>query len=114
MRANSVRKRMETVDDEILANALKFVDKARQDGKPFFLWLNPTRMHVITHLSEKYQKMRTPENGWTIEEGGMAQLDDIVGSVKGPGTSRQSIGSGQRIINCPMRTNFVTSISSKL
>ena len=74
-------KRMETVDDEILANALKFVDKARQDGKPFFLWLNPTRMHVITHLSEKYQKMRTPENGWTIEEGGMAQLDDIVGSV---------------------------------
>jgi len=72
---------METVDDEILANALKFVDKARQDGKPFFLWLNPTRMHVITHLSEKYQKMRTPENGWTIEEGGMAQLDDIVGSV---------------------------------
>src|SRR5262245_61786260 len=34
-------KRMETVDDEILANALKFLDKARQDGKPFFLWLNP-------------------------------------------------------------------------
>jgi arylsulfatase len=38
-------------------------------------------MHVVTHLSEKYEKMRTPENGWTIEEGGMAQLDDIVGSV---------------------------------
>jgi arylsulfatase A-like enzyme len=74
-------KRMETVDDEILANALKFTDKARQDGKPFFLWLNPTRMHVITHLSEKYEKLRTPENGWAIEEAGMAQLDDIVGSV---------------------------------
>ena len=73
--------RMETVDDEILANALKFLDKARQDGKPFFLWLNPTRMHVVTHLSEKYQKMRTPENGWSIQEAGMAQLDDIVGSV---------------------------------
>jgi arylsulfatase A-like enzyme len=28
-------KRMETVDDEILANALKFLDKARQDNKPF-------------------------------------------------------------------------------
>jgi arylsulfatase A-like enzyme len=38
-------------------------------------------MHVITHLSEKYENMRTPENGWTIEEAGMAQLDDIVGSV---------------------------------
>ena len=64
-----------------LGNALKFVDKARKDGKPFFLWLNPTRMHVVTHLSEKYEKMRTPENGWTIQEAGMAQLDDIVGSV---------------------------------
>jgi len=25
--------------------------------------------------------MRTPENGWSIEEGGMAQLDDVVGAV---------------------------------
>jgi arylsulfatase len=73
--------RMETVDDEILSLALKFTDKAKTDGKPFFLWLNPTRMHVFTHLSEKYEKLRTPENGWSIEEAGMAQLDDIVGSV---------------------------------
>jgi len=73
--------RMKTVDDEILSNALKFADKARQDGKPFFIWLNPTRMHVVTHLSEKYEKMRTPHNGWSVEEAGMAQLDDIVGSV---------------------------------
>lgn len=74
-------KRMETVDDEILADSLQFMDKARKDGKPFFVWLNPTRMHVITHLSDKYQAMRTGENGWTEEEAGMAQLDDIVGSV---------------------------------
>src|SRR5574341_1114748 len=74
-------KRMETVDDEILAHTLAFIDKARKDGKPFFVWLNPTRMHVVTHLSEKYQKMRTPENGWSISEAGMAQLDDIVGAV---------------------------------
>jgi len=74
-------KRMETVDDEILDHAMKWVGQAKRDGKPFFLWLNPTRMHVITHLSEKYEKMRTPENGWTIEEAGMAQLDDIVGAV---------------------------------
>jgi len=73
--------RMKTVDDEILANALKFLDKARKDGKPFFLWLNPTRMHIVTHLSEKYEKMRTPLNNWSISEAGMAQLDDIVGSV---------------------------------
>jgi len=73
--------RMKTVDDEILANALKFVGKAKADNKPFFLWLNPTRMHIVTHLSDKYEKMRTAENGWSIQEAGMAQLDDIVGTV---------------------------------
>jgi arylsulfatase len=74
-------KRMETVDDEILAFSLKFMDKAKADGKPFFLWLNPTRMHIVTHLSPKYQAMRNSENGWSIQEAGMAQLDDIVGDV---------------------------------
>lgn len=73
--------RMKTVDDEILDHALKFIDKAKKDGKPFFLWLNPSRMHVVTHLSEKYEAMRTAENGWSIQEAGMAQLDDVVGSV---------------------------------
>jgi arylsulfatase A-like enzyme len=74
-------KRMETVDDEIRDLAFKFVDKAKADGKPFFLWLNPTRMHIVTHLSEKYEKMRNSTNGWSIHEAGMAQLDDIVGDV---------------------------------
>ena len=74
-------KRMETVDDEFLDASIKFVDKAHQDGKPFFLWLNPSRMHVVTHLSPKYEALRNSKNGWTIEEAGMAQLDDMVGSV---------------------------------
>src|SRR6185436_6762607 len=73
--------RMETVDDEIQDLAFKFLDKAKSDNKPFFLWLNPTRMHIVTHLSPKYEAMRNSENGWTIHEAGMAQLDDIVGSV---------------------------------
>jgi arylsulfatase len=73
--------RMKTVDDEILARTVSFMDKAKRDGKPFFIWLNPTRMHVVTHLSDKYEKMRTSENGWSEEEAGMAQLDDIVGAV---------------------------------
>jgi len=73
--------RMKTIDDEILDNALKFAGKAKSTGKPFFLWLNPTRVHVVTHLSDKYERTRTPENGWSEEEAGMAQLDDIVGSV---------------------------------
>jgi arylsulfatase len=74
-------KRMETVDAEILEQAIKFLDKSRKDEKPFFLWLNPTRMHVVTHLSPQYQAMRTSENGWSIQEAGMAQLDDVVGTV---------------------------------
>ncbi|MGA8325133.1 MAG: arylsulfatase [Candidatus Cybelea sp.] len=73
--------RMETVDDEILSAAVNFIDKSKAANKPFFVWLNPTRMHVVTHLSDKYQKMRTPENGWSESEAGMAQLDDIVGAV---------------------------------
>jgi arylsulfatase A-like enzyme len=73
--------RMKTVDDEILDWTIKFMDKAKADNKPFFVWLNPTRMHIVTHLSEKYEKMRNAENGWSEEEAGMAQIDDIVGSV---------------------------------
>ena len=58
-------KRMETVDDEILDHAFKFIDKAKADGKPFFVWLNPTRMHVVTHLSPKYDALRNSKNGWS-------------------------------------------------
>lgn len=38
-------------------------------------------MHINTHLSEKYDSMRNAENGWSLQEAGMAQLDDITGSV---------------------------------
>jgi arylsulfatase len=38
-------------------------------------------MHVVTHLSAKYEQRRTAENGWSTEEAGMSQLDDIVGAV---------------------------------
>jgi arylsulfatase len=74
-------KRMETVDDEIRDFAIKFMEKTQKEGKPFFVWLNPTRMHIVTHLSDKYEKMRNSENGWSIQEAGMAQLDDDVGLV---------------------------------
>ena len=46
-------KRMETVDDEIRDLAVNFMEKAKNSGKPFFVWLNPTRMHIVTHLSPK-------------------------------------------------------------
>jgi arylsulfatase len=74
-------KRMETVDDEIRDDTIAFMDKAKKDGKPFFVWMNPTRMHIVTHLSPKYEALRNSENGWSEEEAGMAQLDDDVGLV---------------------------------
>lgn len=76
-----IKYNMETIDEVIRDKAFEFIDKARAAGKPFFVYLNPSRMHVVTHLSEKYDKMRNPENGWGVYEAGMAQLDDIVGSV---------------------------------
>ena len=72
--------RMKTVDNEIRDFALKFIEKAKTDGKPFFCWLNPTRMHIVTHLSDKYEKMRNSENGWSEEEAGMAQIDETSAS----------------------------------
>jgi arylsulfatase len=73
--------RMKTVDEEIRDKAFTFIDKAKTDNKPFFLWLNPTRMHIVTHLADKYEAMRNAQNGWSEQEAGMAQLDDIVGDV---------------------------------
>jgi arylsulfatase A-like enzyme len=78
---NCIKYNMETVDDTIRDLSLKFIDKAKADGKPFFVWMNPTRMHVVTHLSPKYAAMMNSENGWSIEEAGMAQLDDDIGLV---------------------------------
>jgi arylsulfatase A-like enzyme len=78
---DGIKYNMETVDDTIRDLAINFMDKAKADGKPFFVWLNPTRMHVVTHLSPKYSAMMNSENGWSIEEAGMAQLDDDVGLV---------------------------------
>jgi arylsulfatase A-like enzyme len=76
-----VKYNMETVDGVIRDYAFNFMDKAQKDGKPFFVWLNPTRMHVFTHLASKYEDMRNSENAWTIQEAGMAQFDDIIGDV---------------------------------
>jgi arylsulfatase A-like enzyme len=78
---NGIKYNMETVDDTIRDLSIKFMDKSKVDGKPFFVWMNTTRMHVVTHLSPKYAAMMNSENGWSIEEAGMAQLDDDIGLV---------------------------------
>jgi arylsulfatase len=49
------KKRMETVDEETTEAALKFIDKAHKDGKPFFVWYNTTAMHFRTHCADKHK-----------------------------------------------------------
>jgi arylsulfatase A-like enzyme len=43
------RKRMETCDDDFVARAKDFIKRQNNAGKPFFVWLNTTHMHVFTH-----------------------------------------------------------------
>jgi arylsulfatase len=69
------RKRMETIDDEVTAGAIKFMAKAAKDGKPFFLWWNSSRMHVFTHLSPKWQG----KTGLGVYADGMVEHDNDVG-----------------------------------
>jgi len=69
------RKRMETIDDEVTAGAIKFMDKAASSGKPFFVWWNSSRMHTYTHLSPKWEG----KTGLGIEADGMVEHDTDVG-----------------------------------
>ena len=43
------KKRMETVDDEIVGNAKDWIKRQHAAGKPFFCWVNTTHMHFKTH-----------------------------------------------------------------
>ena len=43
------KKRMETCDDEFIAAAKDFIKRQNDEGKPFFVWLNTTHMHLYTH-----------------------------------------------------------------
>ena len=47
------KKRMETVDEEITAGAIGWMEKQVKADKPFFLWYNSTAMHFRTHLADK-------------------------------------------------------------
>jgi arylsulfatase len=39
---------METFDEVLVGNTTGAMDKAKKDGKPFFIWHNTTRMHIFT------------------------------------------------------------------
>ena len=73
------RKRMETVDQETKDAAIDFIERSAKANKPFFVWYNSTRMHVWTHLSEKYKD----KSGIGVYADGMLEVDDIVGELTG-------------------------------
>ncbi len=47
------KKRMETIDDEIVDGAIDFIQRASKGRKPFFAWVNTTHMHFRTHPKKR-------------------------------------------------------------
>jgi len=77
------RKRMQTVDAEFLKAAESFIDRSVKDDKPFFVWFNPTRMHIWTHVPQEYIQKAVDEGRPEIDvyRAGMIQHDDQVGQL---------------------------------
>lgn len=76
------RKRMETVDDEFLDRAVAFMRSAVEEKKPFFVWHNPTRMHIYTHLREERRGQAAPYTSeMDVYGSGMMELDAQVGRL---------------------------------
>ena len=71
------KKRMETIDEEVNAKALDFMERAKKADKPFFLWWNSTRMHIFTHLKAE----SAGKTGLGIYGDGMVEHDGHVGQV---------------------------------
>jgi arylsulfatase A-like enzyme len=72
---------MTTFDEVLVKASSDFMDKAKADGKPFFIWHNTTRMHVWTFLSPKYQALMNNQSNYGREEAGMTQMDDSIGAL---------------------------------
>ena len=72
---------MTTFDEVLVDNSKRFMDRAKKEGKPFFLWHNTTRMHVWTFLSPKYRAMMNSETNFGLQEAGVKQMDDAIGAL---------------------------------
>ncbi len=73
------RKRMETIDDETTAAAIGFMEKQVKADKPFFVWMNTTRMHLFTHVRESMRgQSGMPGNEYAD---GMLEHDADVGKL---------------------------------
>jgi arylsulfatase A-like enzyme len=71
------RKRMETIDEEVLGHTLRFIEDNTKAGKPWFCWFNTTRMHIFTHLKKRSQGV----TGLGIYPDGMVEHDGHIGQL---------------------------------
>jgi arylsulfatase len=72
-------KRMETIDDETTAACMDFIDRQVKANKPFFVWMNFTRMHIFTHIRDSMKgQSGMPGNPYAD---GMIELDTDVGKL---------------------------------
>ncbi len=73
------RNGMETIDDETTAAAIDFMKRQVQANKPFFTWMNTTRMHAFTHVRESMRG----QSGMVGNEyaDGMVEHDGDVGKL---------------------------------
>jgi arylsulfatase len=76
------RKRMETIDAEVLADTLKWMDQNGRD-KPFFVWFNSTAIHVWSHPTQKYIQMAVDEGRAEedVVRARMLEHDEHVGAL---------------------------------
>jgi len=67
---------------EVIPKALDFMERSVAKDEPFFVWLNPSRMHLYTRIDDEW--LRKVEN-YTSEEdyygAGMLQHDRDIGEV---------------------------------
>jgi arylsulfatase A-like enzyme len=71
------KKRMETMDEEITAGAIDFIERQVKADKPFFCWWNSTKMHVFTHLKPGV----AGATGLGVYADGMVEHDRQVGQL---------------------------------
>jgi arylsulfatase len=70
---------METVDEETLTEAKRFITDAVEAKEPFFVWWNATRMHFRTHVRDENTGISGPSGDEYHD--GMVEHDMQVGQL---------------------------------
>lgn len=73
-------KRMQTIDDETTDAAIDFITRQAKAKRPFFTWMNFTRMHIFTHVRESYRGKAGLGRGNEYADG-MWEMDQNVGKL---------------------------------